>query len=669
MRPGAIEADPRGGAVLVHYNEEKHEMSTLGESVRVVEQKPGVKRIRVPALDASSDVPALAREVVAACKYLTERKTSKVEDVLMEMLQQALGSAGAGGALQHPEEDEIAMLQQRKGERGFEVRGADDLPADINDLDEYLEDLYDDNVATKARVAGQISKLAKRTEFLEELLSHTTLLGALTRVLREDGKRSMDLTIAVISVFFAFSNFSQFHEVIISNSVGDLTMRVLDLEMKRIEHRKEPETKKRLRKADYTDFSELDSTTQKLVVAMRKQDKLMYLCFYLLLNLAEDVSIEKKMKKRDIVGLLCSTLRDKRNVELLILTVMFLKKLSIYDVNKRRMQEVGIAELLCRLLPCSHDVLLTCLLRLVLNLSFDPDIRASLADHGLIPKVVELVRTPSVRDLALGVLYHLSMDDKCKSMFTYTDCVAMVRDELLNNPDETSSQPELIALAVNLTQNARNAEVFCSDGGLDAVFRRAADTRDSLLFKVLRNISQMDTTKSHFVPYMPELAELIRAPDTHQDLLVEVLGVLSNLNIENFNYAQFIADHELLSFLSSYLQPGTVEDDIVLEVVMFVGTLCTAETANDLVSSGLVSKLYELIEEKKDDDEIVLQITYAFRQLMLCRPTFDALMQHDQVLFYLVDLLKDKVCGISRAAPPPRRCAPCVPAHAGHCVA
>ena len=100
-----------------------------------------------------------------------------------------------------------------------------------------------------------------------------------------------------------------------------------------------------------------------------------------------------------------------------------------------------------------------------------------------------------------------------------------------------------------------------------------------------------------------------------------------------------------------------------------VGTLCTAETANDLVSSGLVSKLYELIEDKKDDDEIVLQITYAFRQLMLCRPTFDALMQHDQVLFYLVDLLKDKVCGISRAAPPPRRCAPCVPAHAGYCVA
>ena len=31
------------------------------------------------------------------------------------------------------------------------------------------------------------------------------------------------------------------------------------------------------------------------------QDRLLYLCFYLLLNLAEDVGVEKKMKKKNIV--------------------------------------------------------------------------------------------------------------------------------------------------------------------------------------------------------------------------------------------------------------------------------------------------------------------------------------------------------------------------------
>lgn len=35
------------------------------------------------------------------------------------------------------------------------------------------------------------------------------------------------------------------------------------------------------------------------------------------------------------------------------------------------------------------------------------------------------------RMYVLGVLYHISMDDKSKSMFTYTDCIPMVREYLM----------------------------------------------------------------------------------------------------------------------------------------------------------------------------------------------------------------------------------------------
>ena len=76
---------------------------------------------------------------------------------------------------------------------------------------------------------------------------------------------------------------------------------------------------------------DLTSDEKKLLSIYRKQDRLLYLCFYLLLNLAEDVSIEKKMKKRNIVLYLCKML-ERKNVELLILSVTFLKKLSIFQV-------------------------------------------------------------------------------------------------------------------------------------------------------------------------------------------------------------------------------------------------------------------------------------------------------------------------------------------------
>ncbi len=58
--------------------------------------------------------------------------------------------------------------------------------------------------------------------------------------------------------------------------------------------------------------------------------------FHLLLNLAEDLNIEVKMIKRDIVKYLINML-DRSTPELLILVVTFLKKLSIFQENKNIM--------------------------------------------------------------------------------------------------------------------------------------------------------------------------------------------------------------------------------------------------------------------------------------------------------------------------------------------
>ena len=69
------------------------------------------------------------------------------------------------------------------------------------------------------------------------------------------------------------------------------------------------------------------------------------------------------------------------------------------------------------------------------------------------------------QQVALGLLYHISQDDRHKSMFIYTDAVTVMLD-LLMHVDDLTTTPELIALAVNLTQNDRIAEV----GSLGGVF-------------------------------------------------------------------------------------------------------------------------------------------------------------------------------------------------------
>ena len=67
-----------------------------------------------------------------------------------------------------------------------------------------------------------------------------------------------------------------------------------------------------------------------------KQEQLLRVAFYLLLNLAEDIKVEMKMINKKIVSLLIQTL-NRDNPELLILVVSFLKKLSVFIENKNQM--------------------------------------------------------------------------------------------------------------------------------------------------------------------------------------------------------------------------------------------------------------------------------------------------------------------------------------------
>ena len=73
-------------------------------------------------------------------------------------------------------------------------------------------------------------------------------------------------------------------------------------------------------------------------------------------------------------------------------------------------------------------------------------------------QAVQLVRQVTFQQVALGLLYHISQEDRHKTMFIYTDAVTVMLD-LLMRVDDLTTTPELIALAVNLTQNDRIAEV------------------------------------------------------------------------------------------------------------------------------------------------------------------------------------------------------------------
>ena len=289
------------------------------------------------------------------------------------------------------------------------------------------------------------------------------------------------------------------------------------------------------------------------------------------------------------------------------------------------MSKAGIVPKLVKYVSVKNTELIMVVLRLLHNLSFDVGLRGEMVAQGLVQAGVELMREPDLQPVVMGLLYHLSMDDKAKSLFTYTGAVSMIREFLLQ-VDNLRETPELIALAVNLTQNTRNAELLCENQGLDKLIRKALQTFDDLLFKVclrgwrdsnwgcqlqaaglaacrapraaarplpaqvIRNISQnSNSVKRRFVPYVPELVELLKA-DVTSNVLVEVLGTLGNLSIPEVDFEALVTEHGLIEFLAAAIRPDVVEDDILLEVVVFLGTLCTAKTAPLITQTALVGR-------------------------------------------------------------------------------
>ena len=73
------------------------------------------------------------------------------------------------------------------------------------------------------------------------------------------------------------------------------------------------------------------------------------------------------------------------------------------------------------------------------------------------------------------------------------------------------------------------------------------------------------------------------------DLVVEVLGTLCCLALPDFDYAALVARHGLLGFIAQLLGQHP-DDDVLLELAILAGVLCTEETAPQFLEHDLVSR-------------------------------------------------------------------------------
>ena len=327
----------------------------------------------------------------------------------------------------------------------------------------------------------------------------------------------------------------------------------------------------------------------------------------MLLNLAEEPEIEKKMAKRGIVGYLCKMLA-RSNTELLVLALIFLKKLAIFKENLPEMRREKLVGALVGFVPHHTEAVLVSALRLLYNLSFDAHQRDAIIASPLLTKAVGLVRKRMQLPIVLRLAYNLSSTEKGRKALGATDLPAIVRKHVLACA-ELELPAELAALAINLACDKAGAEALSDGGALDQLVDRLLQTQDAMLMKLLRNLCAHDACGRQMLRRAGELFALTRQVDT-PELLVELLGCLGALPVDELaDVAQLVAGYELLDFAQRHMVPGFTDDDVLLEVIVLVGGLARNQTvATQIARTRLMAALYSLITEKQEDDEFVLQV-------------------------------------------------------------
>lgn len=217
------------------------------------------------------------------------------------------------------------------------------------------------------------------------------------------------------------------------------------------------------------------------------------------------------------------------------------------------------------------------------------------------------------------------MDDKTKATFTYTECIPLVYQLIIHCPEPIVGK-ELVGLAINLATNTRNAEKFAQEEQLEELINRAMKYKDNLLFKVCRNIAQFaPSTLETFERYLEQYIHMAYNADKNTDLQIELLGTMVYVHTDK--WPEVINKTNFIEFIHNNLVNGYAEDDIVLECVMLIGTICRNDiVAQQIAGSYLIKMLQDLLGAKQEDDEMVQQILNTFFKFLFFQPTRDVVL-------------------------------------------
>lgn len=631
--PGEIEISPSNSSLIVHY---QINVDVLDSQYNTVASRAKKKQIQITinGLNPTSDIEEIADSLCGQTDILPENRRTALIKALSELRGQVNRPLTTN--IKSPSVDENLARHSATAPTSTVTPRSDSVPqfsntmtrSEVDDLlHDSLQKIHWGNETECLQTLAALADIAQFDRNLTLIIQHEPLMNTLINGLKKYAASSLPACIRIITIFEKMSYFQSFHEKLARFKIGSMSLSLLHAQVV------------------LTNVADQNLEKDKLNVYLKSQNQLLKLTVSLLFNLSENPSAMRKMVNKDIVTALVSLL-ERRNADLLIIALRFLRKIAIVPVNWSDIPYDQICPAIVQNIfrwgqsiteaRSKHIIVLREGIELLYAFSYHPETMPEFKNSNVFDGLAKLVEIPELRGQMIRLFYKLSIAEGSDESFR--------NEKLLNMlivSTTIDSEERLIALVVLMklsmdkecAMTIAKSPVFTAES-LKNMFTQSTSiqTNESkILLKMIRNVA--DTQPDLIKGFDNEIISACLSNANNNDVLCDIFAISSRAKM-NSERAKFFTSHEgFVNLIIQILQNIQALPQLHLECIMFVSSVVLySRPAQVLGQFKIVDLAVKIFMHHKDDLDIQTQCLFAFYRFVCHTDTRTALISHQEIV-------------------------------------
>lgn len=633
--PGDIDVCHSNMSLIIHYTIQvdvlDHQFNRIASR-----SKPRQTQITLKGLSTNSDLDEIADSIIQHYEMLTEDSRHSIIKALCELLgkeNRPLSTNVRSSSIDEKISRQCVTAPSMASR-------SESMPALANNMTkEQVDDLLHDalqkihwgNEKECLETLSQLVEISHYDRNLTLIIQHEPLMNTLINGLKKFNATSLPACYKIMTIFEKMSYFQTFADSLSRFKIGSMTLGLLHAQVA------------------LTNVADHHLEKEKLSAYLKSQNQLLNLAVSLLFNLSEKPSAMRKMVNKDIVSVLTALL-ERKNAELLTLSLQFLRKISSVPVIWSDIPYDQIVPAVVNHIfrwgqttnesRPKHFSVLREGIELLYTFSFHTETIDVFKSAGVFEGIAKFVSYTELRPQLIRMFYKCSIAEGSDEAFRNKDLLNM-----LITASTTDCEERLIALVVLMKLSLDrecaltiSTSPILTSENLKIMFVTATTSTSSatkkdgrILLKLIRNVAY---NQPNLVSgFDQEIVNACKINANDLDMLCDIIAVASRAKVNSDRAKFFTNNDEFVQTIASILHNKNAQPQLHLECIMLVSSFVLySAPAQKLGKFKIVDLVVNVFLWHHNEYDIQTQCLYTFYRFVCHTDSRTALISHPEIV-------------------------------------